>query len=163
MVSQTLEVARVCSEAVVSSAVVFSYPYIVLTLGLEFKVSLLSEFLGALFLYVPAAIAVVVGIVLTILEGRERFRWLPSAAAFGFGLLLFGLLTVPVAIGSLLGRIWLKRYPDTYERYRFTLAAALVAGDALVSGVLVTLLAALRVLSLSPRACHKSSSQTEEP
>jgi hypothetical protein len=83
MVSQTLEVARACSEAVVSSVVVFSYTYIVLKLGLEFKASLLSAFLCALFRNVAVTIAAVVGIVLTNLEDCERFRWLPSAAAFG--------------------------------------------------------------------------------
>ena len=87
---------------------------------------------------------------LTNLEGCERFRWLPNAAVFGFGLLISGLLTVPVGIGSVLGWLWLKRYPDTYGRCRLTLAGGLVTGDALVSGVLVSLLAALGELSLSP-------------
>ncbi len=40
---------------VVSSVVALSYPYIVLKLGLGFNASLLSAFLGALFLHVAAA------------------------------------------------------------------------------------------------------------
>src|SRR5829696_8524804 len=40
---------------VVASVVALSYPYIVLKLGLGFNASLLSAFLGALFLHVAAA------------------------------------------------------------------------------------------------------------
>jgi len=39
--------------------------------------------------------------------------------------------------------------PGTYDRYRFTLVADLVAGDALISGVVVPILASLGV-PLSP-------------
>jgi len=70
-----------------------------------------------------------------------RFRWLPSPAALGFGLILPGLLTVPLAIGGVLGWICSKRSQETYDRYRFTLVAGLVAGDALISGVVVPILA----------------------
>lgn len=96
-----------------------------------------------------AGVAAVVGIVLTVLESRgNRFRWLPSAAAIGFGLILPGTLTVPVAIGGLLGWAWQKRAPESFDRYRFSLAAGLIAGDAVVAGILVPILALLGVLSL---------------
>jgi uncharacterized oligopeptide transporter (OPT) family protein len=102
---------------------------------------------GALVASVVAAAA---GIIITVFEARGgRFRWLPSPAALGFGLILPGLLTVPLAIGGVLGWIWSKRSPGTYDRYRFTLVAGLVAGDALISGVVVPILASLGV-PLSP-------------
>ena len=99
---------------------------------------------GALFAAIGAA---VVGIVVTVFEARgDGFRWLPSPAALGFGLILPGLLTVPLAIGGVLGWAWSKRSPETYERYRFTVVAGLVAGDALISGVFVPILASLGLL-----------------
>ena len=89
------------------------------------------------------------GVVLTIFESRgARFGWLPSAARIGFGLILPGTLTVPVAIGGALGWIWYRLAPGSFDRYRFSLAAGLIAGDALVSGILVPVLALLGVLSL---------------
>ena len=92
-------------------------------------------------------VAAVVGSVVTVLEARgSGFRWLPSSAALGFGLILPGLLTVPLAIGGVLGWAWSKRSPETYERYRFTVVAGLVAGDALISGVFVPILASLGLL-----------------
>ena len=68
-----------------------------------------------------------------------------SPAALGFGLILPGLLTVPLAIGGVLGWIWSKTSPQIYERYRFTLVAGLIAGDALISGVVAPILASLGV------------------
>jgi uncharacterized oligopeptide transporter (OPT) family protein len=78
----------------------------------------------------------VAALALALFEGRGgRFHLLPSAAALGFGLILPGLLTIPIAIGGVLAWIWQRRSPDSFAKYRFT-----------VSGVLVPVLAALGLL-----------------
>ena len=98
---------------------------------------------------VAIGVAAAVGVVLTVLESRgARFGWLPSAAGVGFGLILPGTLTLPIAIGGLLGWVWYRLAPGSFDRYRFSLAAGLIAGDALVSGIFVPVLALLGVLSL---------------
>jgi uncharacterized oligopeptide transporter (OPT) family protein len=95
-----------------------------------------------------AAVAAVLGSVLAVLSARRDWVWLPSAAGLGFGLILPGVLTIPMAIGAILGWVWERRSPGTFRDYRFTLAAGLVAGDALVSGVILPILASLGVIDL---------------
>jgi uncharacterized oligopeptide transporter (OPT) family protein len=96
---------------------------------------------------VAAGVAALAGVALALFEGRGRFRYLPSAAALGFGLILPGLLTLPIAIGGVLAWIWQRRSPESFAKYRFTLAAGLVAGDAIVSGVVVPVLASFGLLA----------------
>lgn len=98
---------------------------------------------------VAAVVAALVGVVFTVLESRvTRFGWLPSAAGVGFGLILPGTLTVPVAIGGALAWLWRRRAPENFARYRFSAASGFIAGDALVAGVLVPVLVVLGVVSL---------------
>ncbi len=63
------------------------------------------------------------------------------AAAFGY------LDHVLVAIGSVLGWLWQRRVSEAYERYRYAVAAGLIGGEALVSGLLIPILAALGVVA----------------
>jgi len=157
-----LTYVQLCAIPIGAAAVALMYPLLVSHYGLGtdgltaptgLKMANMAVLLTKGFSALPggalaaAGVAAVIGVVLALFEGRERFRFLPSAAALGFGLILPGLLTLPIAIGGVLAWIWQKRSPESFTKYRFTLAAGLVAGDALVSGVLVPVLASLGLLS----------------
>ncbi|MFA6099116.1 MAG: OPT/YSL family transporter [Patescibacteria group bacterium] len=103
---------------------------------------LMSKGFGA---FPPAAlnwtiVAAIAGILLTIGRDIKKWRWLPSASAFGFALILPGTLNIPIAIGAIGGWIWSKVSPVTHERYCITLAAGFIAGEALIAGLILPVL-----------------------
>ena len=81
----------------------------------------------------------VLGVAITVLQVRYGVKWVPSATGLGFGLLLPGLLNIAIAIGAVLGWPWQRRSPNSYQRYHFTVAAGLIAGNAMMSGLLPAL------------------------
>jgi uncharacterized oligopeptide transporter (OPT) family protein len=100
---------------------------------------LLSKGFGAL----PASalqalvIALVLGVVLTVLEGKPRLaRWVPSPTAIGLGMLIPGFAVVPIAIGAVLQAVWQKVSRGTEEVYNIPLASGFITGEALVLLVL---------------------------
>lgn len=97
---------------------------------------------GALSWTVIAAVA---GVLLSVVQHFRHLEWLPSAAGFGFGLILPGTLNIPMAIGGILGWIWSKSYPSSYERYLPTVASGLIAGEALLGGLLLPVLLWLKL------------------
>jgi uncharacterized oligopeptide transporter (OPT) family protein len=90
------------------------------------------------------SIAAVAGVLLVLATHFFKVGWLPSAAGFGFGLILPGTLNVPMAIGGILGWFWAWRGRPSYERYAVTVASGLIAGEALIGGLVIPVLAALR-------------------
>lgn len=92
---------------------------------------------GALMWTVIAAIA---GILLALGRGQYNWHWLPSAAGFGFALILPGTLNLPIAIGSILGWVWMKQWPASYERNYVTVASGFIGGEALIAGLILPLL-----------------------
>jgi len=92
---------------------------------------------GALFWTVIAAVA---GVLLALLRDRYRMRWLPSAAGFGFALILPGTLNLPIALGALIGWAWQKYSPDSYERNYVTVASGFIGGEALIAGLILPIL-----------------------
>lgn len=92
---------------------------------------------GALMWTVIAAMA---GVILALGRGHYKLHWLPSAAGFGFALILPGTLNLPIAIGSILGWIWMKASPQSYERNYVTVASGFIGGEALIAGLLLPLL-----------------------
>jgi uncharacterized oligopeptide transporter (OPT) family protein len=96
---------------------------------------LLSKGFGAL---APSAfwalvIALVVGILLTLLEANPRFgRFVPSPTAVGLGMLIPGFAVVPMLAGGLIQGIWSRVSPKTEEVYNTPLASGFITGEALV-------------------------------
>jgi len=92
---------------------------------------------GALWWTVIAAIA---GVGLALGRGVFKWHWLPSAAGFGFALILPGTLNLPIALGSILGWIWMKAARESYERHYVTVASGFIGGEALIAGLILPLL-----------------------
>jgi hypothetical protein len=89
---------------------------------------------GALLWTVLAAVA---GVLLVLLKHRFQFGWLPSATGLGLSLLLPGTIIVPLAVGGIAGWIWKRGFPASYERHMVTVASGLIAGEALLGGVVL--------------------------
>jgi uncharacterized oligopeptide transporter (OPT) family protein len=96
---------------------------------------------GVLFWTIMAA---VVGIGLTVVNHFLQSEWMPSAGGFGLGLILPGTLTVPMAIGGITGYVWMRSHRPSYDRYMVTLASGFIAGEALLGGLILPIIAALR-------------------
>jgi uncharacterized oligopeptide transporter (OPT) family protein len=85
-------------------------------------------------------IAAVAGVVIVLLKDLKRWHWLPSAAGFGFALILPGTLNLAVGIGAVIGWVWSKYSPKTYEDHCVTVASGLIGGEALIAGLLLPIL-----------------------
>jgi uncharacterized oligopeptide transporter (OPT) family protein len=85
-------------------------------------------------------IAAVVGIILPVIQHFWHVEWLPSAGGFGFGLILPGTLNIPMAAGGILGWLWERGHRMSYEHYAVTAASGLIAGEALLGGLIIPLL-----------------------
>jgi uncharacterized oligopeptide transporter (OPT) family protein len=90
------------------------------------------------------AAATVVGVLMAVLEDRKA-PFLPSAAAIAFALILPGTLSIVIAFGAAAGWLWNRLDPQRYTGYHFALAAGLISGDAVISGLILPALAALNV------------------
>ncbi|WP_242340994.1 MULTISPECIES: OPT/YSL family transporter [Anaeromyxobacter] len=100
---------------------------------------LLSKGFGALptSALVALVIALVVGVVLTVLESNPRFgRYVPSPTAIGLGALIPGFAVVPMVIGGIGQDLWRRLSPRTEEVYATPLASGFITGEALVLLVL---------------------------
>jgi uncharacterized oligopeptide transporter (OPT) family protein len=86
----------------------------------------------------------VAGVVLTLIKHFWKLRWVPSATGFGFGLILPGTLIIPVALGGVCGWVWEKTNRPSYDRYVVTVASGLIAGEALLGGLVMPVVNALR-------------------
>ncbi|MEW5796034.1 MAG: OPT/YSL family transporter [Candidatus Zixiibacteriota bacterium] len=92
---------------------------------------------GALLWTVIASSA---GVLIALCRDRMGWRWLPSAAGFGFALILPGTLNIPIGLGALIGWIWQKYSPGTYERNYVTVASGFIGGEALIAGLILPIL-----------------------
>jgi OPT family oligopeptide transporter len=92
---------------------------------------------GALLWTVIAAVA---GVAIAVGKDKLGWRWLPSAGGFGFALILPGTLNIPIGIGSLIGWVWQKFSPDSYERNCVTVASGFIGGEALIAGLILPIL-----------------------
>ncbi len=112
---------------------------------------LLSKGLSALPQGALAAlgIAVVLGIVFTLLEATEYKPWTPSPTGLGIGMLVPGSAIVTMFLGGVADWTWNKLSPKTWDRHLVPLASGFVAGEAIVAVVLPILVAA-GLLSLQP-------------
>jgi uncharacterized oligopeptide transporter (OPT) family protein len=80
-------------------------------------------------------IASIVGVVLAVAQNYLHSPWIPSAAGFGFGLILPGTLNVPMAMGGILGWLWMRSSRSSYDRFAVTVASGFIAGEALLGGL----------------------------
>jgi uncharacterized oligopeptide transporter (OPT) family protein len=90
------------------------------------------------------AIAAVVGILLPLLNHFLQSEWMPSAGGFGFGLILPGTLNIPMAIGGILAFVWARQHRPSFNRYAVTVASGFIAGEALLGGLVLPVVAWLR-------------------
>ena len=95
-----------------------------------------------------SAIAIVLGITFEVLReirvrDRAIFFWLPSAAALGFGLILPPSISIMMGLGAIFSYTWSLYSKETFDRYRTTVAAGLVVGEAVIAGLVLPVLAAL--------------------
>jgi uncharacterized oligopeptide transporter (OPT) family protein len=92
---------------------------------------------GALLWTVIASVA---GVAIALGKDKLGWRWLPSAGGFGFALILPGTLNIPIGVGSIIGWIWQKYAPGSYERNYVTVASGFIGGEALIAGLLLPIL-----------------------
>ena len=96
---------------------------------------LLSKGFGALPSSALTAliVAILVGIVLTVLESSPRFgRYVPSPSAIGLGALIPGFAVVPMVIGGVAQDLWRRLSPRAEGVYATPLASGFITGEALV-------------------------------
>lgn len=89
------------------------------------------------------ALAGAIGVILALADHFLKWPWIPSAAAFGFALILPGELSIMMAVGGIVGYLWLRLSPATHARYVVIVASGFIAGEAMLSGVIAPVLAAL--------------------
>jgi uncharacterized oligopeptide transporter (OPT) family protein len=85
-------------------------------------------------------IAGVAGVIMTLAKDKLGWRWIPSAAGFGFALILPGTLNIPIAFGAVVAWIWSRTKPESFERNDITLASGFIGGEALVAGLILPIL-----------------------
>ncbi len=111
---------------------------------------LLSRGVDALPKYALMAtvIAAAAGVAISVIRERSDniwTTWIPSVTGFGFALILPGVLNIPIAIGGIGGWVWMKTSKRTYDRYALAIASGMIAGEALLGGLVIPLLAAFGV------------------
>lgn len=112
---------------------------------------LLSKGLSALPPGAIAAlgIAVVLGILFTLLESTKHKPYVPSPTGLGIGMLVPGSAIVTMFLGAVLDWAWHKYDEKSWDRHLVPLASGFVAGEAIVAVVLPILVAA-GLLTLQP-------------
>jgi uncharacterized oligopeptide transporter (OPT) family protein len=81
--------------------------------------------------------AAVIGVLLVLIKELLQAHWLPSAAGLGLGMILPGTLTVPMAVGGALCWVWSRSARASFDRYAVTVASGLIAGEAVVGGLVI--------------------------
>jgi len=82
---------------------------------------------------VALALALVVGVILTLLESRPALaRFVPSPPAIGMGMLIPAYAVVPMVIGGVVQAVWQRRWPRGEGVYCIPLASGFITGEALV-------------------------------
>jgi uncharacterized oligopeptide transporter (OPT) family protein len=92
---------------------------------------------GALLWTVIASVA---GVLMVLAQHFWRWEWLPSATGLGLGLILPGTLIVPMVIGGVLAWFWERTDKASFDRYAITAASGLIAGEALLGGLVLPVL-----------------------
>jgi uncharacterized oligopeptide transporter (OPT) family protein len=77
-------------------------------------------------------LALVVGVLLTVLESTPFARYVPSPTAIGLGMLIPGYAVVPMVVGGIAADLWKRVSPRTEDVYNTPLASGFITGEALV-------------------------------
>jgi uncharacterized oligopeptide transporter (OPT) family protein len=92
-------------------------------------------------------IGVVIGVILTLLEGTKHRKWVPSPTGIGIGMLVPGSAVVSMFLGAVLAEIWKAMQPRVAELRLIPLASGFIAGEALVA-VIIPILVAIGIVTL---------------
>ncbi len=148
--NRNLTIVQLMAVPVGALAVAFIYPalrakYGVGENGLASPISVkwagFAELLNQGFSALPRGcftamlIAVVLGIIITILEPNHR-KWVPSPTGVGIGMLVPGMAVMPMVVGGVCQLVWEKTHAKSEGAYCLPLASGLIAGEALVVLVL---------------------------
>jgi uncharacterized oligopeptide transporter (OPT) family protein len=67
----------------------------------------------------------------------------PSAGGLGFGMILPGTLNIPMALGGILGWVWMRSHRSSYDRYSVTAASGMIGGEAILGGLVLPVVKSL--------------------
>jgi uncharacterized oligopeptide transporter (OPT) family protein len=81
---------------------------------------------------VALAVALVLGVALTLLEETRLARFVPSPTAVGLGMLIPGVAVFPMVVGGVVQALWKRLSPRTEAIYDVPLASGFITGEALV-------------------------------
>ena len=94
-------------------------------------------------------IAVVLGIVFTVLEGTKWKSKVPSPTGIGIGMLVPASAIITMFLGGLTALAWNRSAPRQAEKHLVPLASGFIAGEAIVA-VIIPILVALHFVHLQP-------------
>jgi uncharacterized oligopeptide transporter (OPT) family protein len=94
-------------------------------------------------------VGVVVGVLLTLLEGSKFRTWVPSPTGIGIGILIPGSYIISMWIGGAIAELWRMATPANYDRHVTPLASGFIVGEAIVA-VMIPILVAVHLLHLQP-------------
>ncbi|MBI5370140.1 OPT/YSL family transporter [Candidatus Uhrbacteria bacterium] len=88
------------------------------------------------------------GVIMLDEDGNERMRfwWMPIPSAVGFALILSPSLTIAIALGSVTSAAWKqfsKGKDGAFSLFARPMAAGLIAGEAIIGGILIPILGVL--------------------
>ena len=95
------------------------------------------------------AIAVVLGVVFTVLEGTRWKNKVPSPTGIGIGMLVPASAIITMFLGGLTALAWKRSAPQQAEKHMVPLASGFIAGEAIVA-VVIPILVALHFVHLQP-------------
>jgi len=160
---QILTYVQIATVPIGAAAVAIMYPILIEKYGLGgdglvaptgLKIAnmavLLSKGVEALpdYALIATIIAAIAGVAVSVvreMSDRAWVGWIPSVTGFGFALILPGELNIPIALGGIAGFVWRRLHRQTYDRYAITVASGMIAGEAVLGGLLIPLLAAVGV------------------
>jgi putative OPT family oligopeptide transporter len=91
--------------------------------------------------FIAMAIAIVLGVVFTVLEQKPRLRtWVPSPTGIGIGMLIPASAVSTMFVGALIAWYVNKRNPKSGDSVVLPLASGFIAGEALVAVILPLLI-----------------------
>ncbi len=94
-------------------------------------------------------IAVVLGILFTVLEGTKWKSKVPSPTGIGIGMLVPASAIITMFLGGLVAMMWNRSAPRQATKHLVPLASGFIAGEAIVA-VIIPILVAIGILHLQP-------------
>jgi putative OPT family oligopeptide transporter len=92
-------------------------------------------------------IAVMLGVVFTVLEGTRLRKWTPSPTGIGIGMLVPASAVISMFLGGVAGALWSSASRKTAERIQIPLASGFIAGEAIIA-VIIPILVAIGLVKL---------------